>query len=590
MPRRKTVQERYSAFRHLRELLRADRWLVVLLAVVSVPTALCESAVLVLVAEVAGALVERTRRVSLSVGPAHLNGSIDRLLVLAALLAVGRIVLQFFVAYMPARILADTQATIRERLASAYQDASWPVKASEPEGKFQDLLTNQVLQATSLVQTTLTMFTTGVMLAILVASALLVGLVPGLAVMVAGAALFALLRPLARLGSRRATALSHAQLEYADLVSETGRLAEETQVFGVGDRVLSRLRELTLAIRRRYLTTIFLGALAPGIYYGFVLLLLVSGLAILTGTASGRAVSLGASVLLLVRAANYGQMVQGQYQTWKQQAPFLAQLSGSEQRYRSSAEARGTASLPRAPAIAFDGVFYSYGRGPALHDISFKVEAGEAIGVIGPTGAGKSTLIQILLGLREPIAGTYSIDGKPSSSYSRSALADHFAYVPQEPKVFRATVAANIAFYRDIDRSAIEQAAERAHLDREILTWPSGYDTVIGQRGDAISGGQRQRLCLARALAGKPSVLILDEPTSSLDADSEALVRDSLATLKSEVTIFVVAHRLSTLSFCDRILVLNEGQVEAFAPAQGLLALDGFYQRVAMMSSGIEGR
>lgn len=590
MSRRKPDEKSYSAFRHVTELARRDRWLVVLLAVVSLPAALCESAVLVLVAEVAGAIVQRERRVSISVGPANLSASIDHMLLLAAILATGRIILQIFVAYMPARILADTQATMRERLAAAYQDASWPVKASEPEGKFQDLLTSQVVQATQLVQTTLTMFTTGVMLTILVASALLVGLLPSLAVMVAGAVLFSLLRPLAHLGSRRATSLSEAQLEYADIVSETGRLAEETQVFGVGDRLLSRLRELTLAIRRRYLTTIFLGSLAPGIYYGLVLLLLVSGLAILTATASGRAVSLGAAVLLLVRAANYGQMVQGQYQSWKQQAPFLAQLFASEQRYRLSREVRGCTSLSRVPAIAFDGVSYTYGRGPALQDVSFEVEAGEAIGVIGPTGAGKSTLIQILLGLREPTAGIYSIDGKPSSSYSRRALAAQFAYVPQEPKVFRGTVAANIAFYRDFDRAAIEQAARRAHLDGEILSWPAGYDTVIGQRGDAISGGQRQRLCLARALAGNPSVLILDEPTSSLDADSETLVRDSLATLKSEVTMFLVAHRLSTLTFCDRILVLHEGQLDAFGSAQELLAADGFYQRVAMMPSGIDRR
>lgn len=570
----------YSAVSHVAQLLRPNRWLVVLLVVVSVPAALCESAVLVVVAEVAGALVDHGTRLSLSAGPVHATASINQMLLLGALLAVGRIGFQVPVAYLPARILADTQLAMRDSLGSAYLHAPWPVKASEPEGKLQELLTSQVIQATFAVQTTLTMLSTGVTLAVLVASALMVGLIPAVVVIVAGVALFALLRPLAHLGSRRAQALSGSQLEYADVVSESGRLAEEAQVFGVGDRLHARLLELAGVIRGRYLLTIFLGVLAPGIYYGLVLLLLVGGLGLLEATAAGRVVSLGASVLLLVRAANYGQMVQGQYQSWKQQAPFLARLGETDRTYRSAVTTAGPASISEPPALALDRVSYTYGRGqPALQDVSFQVEPGEAIGIVGPTGAGKSTLVQILLGLREPTAGTYLIAGVDSSSYSRKEYSACFAYVPQEPKLFRATVADNIAFYRDVDPATIRRSAELAAIDADIVSWPDGYGTVIGQRANAVSGGQRQRLTLARALAGNPSVLILDEPTSSLDAGSEAFVTESLASLKGRLTIFVVAHRLSTLEFCDRILVLDEGKVEAFAPAEELRRHDGSYQR-----------
>ena len=163
-----------------------------------------------------------------------------------------------------------------------------------------------------------------------------------------------------------------------------------------------------------------------------------------------------------------------------------------------------------------------------------------------------------------------------------------FAYVPQEPRLLQGTVAENIRFYRDIPAEMVEAAARMAHLHSEIVRLPFGYDTEVSQRAKAMSGGQRQRLCLARALAGKPKVLILDEPTSQLDANSESLVQESLRAIKGELTLFIVAHRLSTLALCDRVMVVRDGRLEAFASVEELAQSNDFY-RVAAELSGIAG-
>jgi ATP-binding cassette subfamily B protein len=573
-------------FRQALELLGLRPWLVIGLVAISVPTALCESAVLVVVADVAGVLVTRSHRVSMTIGPLHLSSSVSHLLVLGAILAAVRIALAVPVSYLPARIIADAQARLRERLFSTFIRASWTLKSREQEGQLQELLTSQVLQATSIVGYVLSLVVTTATLVVLVASALLIGLVPALVVLGSGVALFALLRPLGGLGSRRARMLSAAQVDYANAVGEATRLAEEVQVFGAGRAQEIQHGHLVESVQRRAQVTSFILGVVPGVYYGMVLLLLIGGLSLIVATGAGRLVSLGAAILLLVRAANYGQQWQGYYQGIRQSGPFLERLAATEEGYRSAAISRGQGGVTRVPSVTFDRVSYSYTAArPVLRDLSFYVEAGEAIGIVGPTGAGKSTLVQILLGLRDPTSGRYLVDGEPALTISDQGLAQSFAYVSQEPRLIHATVAENIAFFRDIDREVIERAARLAHIDEDVRSWPHGYDTVIGQRADAVSGGQRQRICLARALAGEPFVLVLDEPTSSLDAQSESLIQRSLVELKGRLTLFVVAHRLPTLAFCDRVLVVVDGAVEAFAPAQELQTGEGFYRRVSDLHS-----
>ena len=158
--------------------------------------------------------------------------------------------------------------------------------------------------------------------------------------------------------------------------------------------------------------------------------------------------------------------------------------------------------------------------------------------------------------------------------------------MPQEPRLLHASVAENIRFERELDAATVEHAARLAHIHDEILGWPKGYETVVGPRADAVSGGQQQRLCLARALAAKPEVLVLDEPTSALDPNSEALIQESLSGLKHELTLFIIAHRMSTLDICDRVMVIIDGKLVAFDTIELLREHNSYYRSASAIATG----
>jgi ATP-binding cassette subfamily B protein len=209
--------------------------------------------------------------------------------------------------------------------------------------------------------------------------------------------------------------------------------------------------------------------------------------------------------------------------------------------------------------------------------------------VIGPSGAGKSTLVQILLRLRAPLGGRYIVNGESAERYEMGDWHRRVAYVPQEPRLLHASVTENIRYFRDVDDEAIERAARLARIHEDIMSWPEGYGTIVGPRADAVSGGQQQRICLARALVGRPEVLILDEPTSALDPHSESLIQESLTALRDELTLFIIAHRMSTLDICDRVMVIIDGRLVAFDTTDLLKSENAYYRSASALATGTGG-
>ncbi len=575
----------------LRPLLGDRRRAVVALAISSVLSGLTEAGILAVVAQVAATLVNGATRVRIDVGPLHMDATIGALLAVAFVLAIIRLALQMPISYLPARISADVQARLRTGLFDAFTRASWGMQSRDREGHLQEILTSQVLQAAlGALQATVLISALFAFL-VLVISALALNTGAAIVLLVAAAVLFGLLRPLNALGGRRAQALSQAQMDYANGVGEATRVAEETQVFGVAVAQRNRIDRLTFAARDLFFQTQLIGRLIPNIYQSLIFLVLVVGLAGLYVTGSGNIASLGAVVLLLVRAGTYGQQIQSSYQFALQALPFVERLQEMERLYAASSPVTGEWPLPSVQTLAFEDVSYAYRPGrPVLSDISFEVVGGETIGVVGPSGAGKSTLVQILLQLRTPDHGRYLVNGVLAEQFAYDDWKRRVAYVPQEPRLIHASVADNIRYLRSLDDDAVERAGRLARIHDDVMGWSNGYDTVVGPRADAVSGGQQQRICLARALAAQPEVLVLDEPTSALDPRSEALIQDSLIALKGKITLFIIAHRMSTLDVCDRVMVIVDGRLEAFDTIALLQSKNSYYRSALALASGAPGR
>jgi ABC-type multidrug transport system fused ATPase/permease subunit len=558
---------------------------VVMLSLTSTVGALIEAAFLVGVTRAAFAITEGRDRFGVLAG---IEMTVDTMVIVAVVLVAARVALALVANWQASHIMSSVVASIRLRLASAYLGSTWSAQHGGRSGRLQELLTTYAQRGAELIGSATLAVTSASSLAALLLTALLVDVATSAVALVVVVLLAALLRPLRNGVRRQAVEVASSGMEFATSIGEIADLGPEMHVFNVQDATERRVRALIERTERANLKLAFLRGVIPTAYTGLAYLALIGALGVVSIVDAANFTSVGAVMLLMLRALSYGQSLQTSVASINSALPFLTVLDETVRHYADRPLVDHGEPVGVVGVLAVREVSFEYEDGPeVLRDISLTIPAREVVGIVGPSGSGKSTLVQLLLGLRQPTRGLVEADGRDISVLSRSQWARKVTFVPQDAHLVSGTIADNIRFFReDVSDADVERAARLAHLHDDVAGFADGYQRQVGERGTHLSGGQKQRVAIARALVERPDVLILDEPTSSLDVRSESLIRDTLRGLKEQMTVVVVAHRLSTLEICDRIMVIQDGELRAFDTPANLERDNPFY-REALELSGL---
>ena len=569
-----------AKLRHLRPFLASSRVKLFALGALGAVSGVTEAVVLVVVIRTALSLTEEGEGVTFGLAGGEVELSVGTALVLAAVGGLLIVAVTAAAAWVTATVAAEVIASVRRATIRDYLAADWPLVAEGRGGELQQMLTAEVMRVGQASLFFSQGLVAGLNFLALVVAALLVQALTATAVVLAAGVLFFALRPVSRFAKTQARVGVRANVGYAAAIAETVKLSEEYYTFGVSAQVEEHVDHLVDEAIEPYRKGRFMARLLPGLYQGAAILLVTGGLAVMVGTGVSDLAAVGTVVVLMLRATSYSQATQGSYHNLTETLPQVELFRQHEQRFERGRRRPGAEPLEQVHDLELDDVGFAYEPGrPVLTGVSLRLTRGETLGVIGASGAGKSTLMRILLRMRHPTAGRYLVNGQPVEDLSWDDWTRRVAVVPQSPKLLVGTVAENIRFFRDdLTDADIERAARMAQVHEEILAFTDGYDTDVGPRADNVSGGQSQRICIARALAGRPDLLVLDEPTSALDLRSEARFRDALRAMSGELTLVLVTHRHSTLELCDRVLVLQDGEVEALRPLAELDEHSPFFQ------------
>ena len=391
-------------------------------------------------------------------------------------------------------------------------------------------------------------------------------------------------RRLRRMSTRVQDKVAEATAVAEEAFSQIRTVQSFVQEGWESKRYGARMQEvIAAALRRALVRGVFFGMITFAAFGGVTIVLWQGGRLVLDGTLT--AGTLVQFLLYTITVAGAVGSLAGLFSSYQEAVGAARRVFELLELPPAIAEPAAPRVRPAAAAadVRVEGVSFRYQPDlpPALEDVTLRLAPGEVVALVGPSGAGKTTLANLLPRFWDVTAGRISLDGVDIRDLRLADLRGAIGIVPQEPALFAGSVAENIAYARpDASRADVEAAARAAHAHEFVARLAQGYDTIVGERGVKLSGGQRQRVAIARALLKDPAVLILDEATSSLDTESEHLIEQALELLLRNRTTLIIAHRLSTVRRADRLVVLDRGRVVEEGPHDALLARGGLYARL----------
>ncbi len=515
-----------------------------------------------------------SRAVQWLFGMLHLGVGVRILLILIVSLFILKALVLLAFSYIKVWITASYEYSMRLTLYAEVLRARWPYLIHQKIGYVENVLMTDLGAAITLIKQSSALILVLTSLVLYAVTALNISTFITLTMLVVGAGIFFIYKPLIRRTRDLAKKQTKLNKLIAHFVNEQTlglklikAFSVEPEIAGAADRYFSRLKKNRIHL-------FFLRELVNALNTPVSVIFICAMFALSYLRPDFNFAVFIATVYLVNRMFDYMGNVQTSVQTISESVPSLQNVMKLWNDAEANREDRaGTEPFRFENDLRFERISFSYLNGePVLGDMSFAIRKGSMVGIVGPSGAGKTTIVDLLLRLFDPTEGKILADGRDVREIRLEEWRKNIGYVSQEIFLQNDTVAHNISFYQTLSQEEIELAAKKANIHDVIQALPQGYETLIGERGSYLSGGQRQRLVLARVLARKPKLLILDEATSALDNESELLIQKSIERLKGEVTVIAIAHRLSTVMSSDTLFVIEKGRVVEQGSPQELLA------------------
>lgn len=561
-----------TGVRRIWRLLRGNRLLALGQSALSLMVGVTEAAILTVFARIALAAVSDGRD-TVSIPLLGQSGVMATFAVLGALIGL-RLFIGSCVAVAMGHLQFQMVTTIRSEVLASYSQGSWRSQADLDEGGLQQLLVTLPNTASSSLAGLLTHFGHLLIMIAMLGYALFSDPVLTLALIVAIVASSVAFIPLRRWIKSRSARVLDRQRGLATAANELSAMKFEVQAFGIGERMSRPIRELIIREGRMARRVSVAKAMVVPLYTTLTYLAVAVGLVILQGTSTDGLDEVGPILLVVLRSLAYGQGVQQAAVAIASLMPILDFLQKEVEKFQERRLTWGSKQLKAIDGLQFEGVSFSYAQsdGVALRAASLSIGRGERVGIVGPSGSGKSTLVRLMLGLLTVDSGRVLVNQLSLHEHDRDSWSRRIGVVPQSAQVLRGSLSDNLRMYRDgIMDDDLWWALEIADLADDVRAMPQALDTEIGVGARTLSGGQQQRLAIARAFATRPDLVVMDEPTSSIDAMSEAAVSDAIERLPDDVTIIIVSHRMRILRGCDRLIVVESGEITANGPPEQVL-------------------